>query len=180
MIAFGFIGFGVFDIFSGQFFNGLWLVFIGWFLQNAAASTYAQTNMQQSLRGITVGQVMTRDCVKVPSLISLNQLVEDQVLGSGQRCFFVADNGSFEGLLTLRDISAIPQQKWRFTTTRNAMVPINRLATVSPETDLLSALKLMDSNNIAQIPVVEDNELVGVLSREQVVHYIRTRAELGI
>jgi Zn-dependent protease len=180
VIAFGFIGFGVFDIFGGQFFNGLWLVFIGWFLQNAAASAYAQTNMQQSLHGVTVGQVMTRDCVKIPSLISLNQLVEDQVLGSGQRCFFVADNGTFEGLLTLRDISAIPQQKWRFTTTRNAMVPINRLATVSPETDLLSALKLMDSNNIAQIPVVEDNELVGVLSREQVVHYIRTRAELGI
>ena len=180
VIAFGFIGFGVFDIFTGQFFNGLWLVFIGWFLQNAAASTYAQTNMQQSLRGITVGQVMTRDCVKVPSLVSLNQLVEDEVLVNGQRCFFVADNGTFEGLLTLRDISAIPQQKWRFTTTRNAMVPTSRLSTVQPDTDLLSALQLMDSSNIAQIPVVQDNELVGVLTREQVVHYIRTRAELGI
>ncbi len=180
VVAFGFIGFGAFEIISGQFFNGLWLVFIGWFLQNAAASTYAQTNMQQLLRGVTVGQVMTQDCVKVPSLISINQLVEDQVLRGGQRCFLVSDNGSIEGLLTLRDISAIPQSKWRFTTTRNAMVPTNRLTIVGPDTDLLKALQLMDNNNIAQIPVVQDNDLVGVLSREQVVHYLRTRSELGI
>lgn len=38
LVAFGFIGLGIFTILRGQFFNGLWLAFIGWFLQNAAAS----------------------------------------------------------------------------------------------------------------------------------------------
>ncbi|MDD2695876.1 MAG: site-2 protease family protein [Anaerolineales bacterium] len=180
LVAFGFIAYGVYAIFRGDFMNGLWLAFIGWFLQNAAASSYAQTSMQQSLRGIRVEQVMSRDCLRVPSLLSLNQLVEDRILSGGKRCFFVADNGKLQGMLTLRDIAAVPQQKWRFTTTAQAMVPLQRLVQVTPQTELLSALQTMDSADVAQVPVMEGEELVGMLSREQILRYLRTRAELGI
>jgi len=68
LIAFGFIGFGIFTIFRGQLLNGAWLVFIGWFLQNAAASTYSQTNLQHAMEGITVGEVMNCDCERVTPL----------------------------------------------------------------------------------------------------------------
>lgn len=180
LVAFGFIGFGLFTIFRGQFFNGLWLAFIGWFLQNAAASTYAQSGLRQTLHGVTVGQVMTSDCPRVPGLISINQLVEDKVLTRGQRCFFVTQDEALMGILTLRDIANIPQSKWRFVTTAQAMVPLRRLVSVSPHTELLTALRTMDSADVAQIPVIDGDELVGVLSREHVVHYLRTKAELGI
>jgi Zn-dependent protease len=180
LVAFGFIGWGIFSIFGGNFLNGLWLVFIGWFLQNAAASSYAQTNLQQSLRGIQVAQVMNQDCIRVGSLTPLSQVVEERVLTGGQRCFFVSDNGKLQGMLTLRDISQIPQPKWRFTTTEQAMVPFSKLVTVEPKTELLNALQTMDNEKIAQVPVVENGELVGVLTREQIVHYLRTRTELGI
>jgi CBS domain-containing protein len=160
--------------------NGLWLVFIGWFLQNAAASSYQQTNLQQSLRGIQVSQVMEQDCTRVSSLTPISQVIEDRILTGGERCFFVSDNGKLQGMLTLRDISNIPQPKWRFTTIQQAMVPASNLVTVEPQTELLNAMQTMDNANIAQVPVVENGELVGVLSREQIMHYLRTRAELGI
>jgi Zn-dependent protease/CBS domain-containing protein len=179
-VAFGFIGLGIFTIFSGQFFNGVWLIFIGWFLQNAAASTHAQANIQQHLRGIKVGQVMSRNCARVGSLIPISTLVEERVLTGGERCFFVADNGKLEGMLTLKDISKVPQPSWRFTTTRQAMVPANRLVSVTPDTELMTALQTMDNADVAQIPVIVEGELVGVLSREQIVRYLRSRAELGI
>jgi len=180
LVAFGFIGWGIYSIFTGQFLNGLWLAFIGWFLQNAAASSYQQTNLQQSLRGIRVSQVMEQDCIRVPSLTPISQVVEERVLTGGERCFFVSDNGKLQGMLTLRDISQIPQQKWRFTTIQQVMVPANNLVTVEPQTELLNAMQTMDNANIAQVPVVENGELLGVLTREQIVHYLRTRAELGI
>ena len=180
IVAFGFIAVGVFTILRGEFMNGLWLAFIGWFLQNAAASTYSQTNMQQSLRGIKVANVMNQECARVPSLLPLSQLVEERILSGGQRCFFVADNGKLHGVLTLRDITAIPQQKWRFTTTGQAMVPISRVVHVTPQMDLLVALQTMDDANVAQLPVLEGEDLVGMLSREEIVRYLRTRAELGI
>ena len=83
-------------------------------------------------------------------------------------------------MLTLRDIAAIPQPKWRFTTVEQAMVPLKRLTHVQPNLELLAALQIMDKADVAQVPVIEGDNLVGLLSREQVLHYIRTRAELGI
>ncbi len=180
LVAFGFIGFGVFWIFTGQLFNGLWLIFIGWFLQSAASSTRAQSNLQHTLRGITVDQVMSCDCDQVSNLSSLNQIVEEKILTSGKRCFFVTIDGKLQGMLTLRDISKVPQQKWRYTTSEQAMVTLNRLISVEPDTELLTALRRMDSENIAQVPVLVDGELVGVLSREQIVSYLRSRAEVGV
>ena len=66
LTAFAFMGLGVFILFSGGFFNGLWLIFIGWFLQNAAAASYAQASAQHALSGVTVEQVMSRECPRVP------------------------------------------------------------------------------------------------------------------
>lgn len=180
LVAFGFIGWGVYTIFTGSFFNGLWLAFIGWFLQNAAAASFAQTNIQEALRGIKVSQVMNRDYPTVPSILSLNQVVEEKVLAGGQRTFFVSDNGHPRGLLTLRDVTAVPQPKWRLTTVEQVMVPLKRLTHVPPTMELLTALQVMDKADVAQMPVVENDEVVGLLSRDQVLHYIRTRAELGI
>ncbi|MBN1964367.1 MAG: site-2 protease family protein, partial [Anaerolineae bacterium] len=36
VVAVGFMGLGVLEILAGGMINGLWLIFIGWFLQNAA------------------------------------------------------------------------------------------------------------------------------------------------
>jgi predicted transcriptional regulator len=45
---------------------------------------------------------------------------------------------------------------------------------------LLTALQMMDSANVAQMPVVENDQVIGLLTREHVLHYIRARSELGI
>lgn len=180
LVAFGFIGWGVWTILAGNFFNGLWLVFIGWFLQNAAAASYAQSNLQQSLRGVKVAQVMTRDCPLVSSQLPLERLVEEQILGGGQRCFFITEAGQLSGMLTLNDVTKIPRTEWGQTTTGQVMLPWERMVHVKPETELLAALQIMDDANVNQVPVVEGKEIGGLLSRDQVLHYLRTRAELGI
>jgi predicted transcriptional regulator len=38
----------------------------------------------------------------------------------------------------------------------------------------------MDDADVAQMPVVEAGELLGMIAREQVLHYVRVRAELGV
>lgn len=83
-------------------------------------------------------------------------------------------------MLTLRDITQIPRPKWRFTTTEQAMIPLRNLVSVEPNTQLMSALQTMDNAKINQLPVLIGEELVGMLSREQIVHYLRTRTELGV
>lgn len=180
LAAFGFMSWGVFTMVGGRFFDGLWLVFIGWFLQNAAAASYAQTNLQQSLRGVTVTQVMTRDCPLVPGHLPLQDLVEERILQGGQRCFMVSENHRLRGMLTLHDVTKVPRAQWGRITTEQVMVPWDRMIRVSPTTALLEALQIMDNANVNQVPVVEGNDIVGMLSREHLLHYLRARAELGI
>lgn len=180
LTAMGFIGVGLFIMLTGNLFNGLWLVFIGWFLQNAAASTYAQATLQQLLRGVTVSQVMTRDCPLVSGHMSLAQLIDEQILTGGRRCFFVTDEEDLRGMLTLTDVTGVPKEKWDQISLEQVMKPWEHTVQVQPQTALLEALQMMDDANINQVPVVEEGRMVGMLSREQLLHYVRTRAELGM
>jgi Zn-dependent protease len=179
VVAFGFIAVGLFIAFNGSFFNGLWLIFIGWFLQNAAASSLAHTTIHEALRGITAAQAMQREFPRVSGLTPISQLVEENILKGGQRSFLVDEDGNVQGMLTLSDIRAIPERKWRFTTIRQVMQPFDRVIKVEPATELLAALQMMDQAKVSQLPVVDDNQVLGLLSRENIFNYLRLRNELG-
>lgn len=180
VIAFAFIGVGIFQVFTGQFFNGLWLGMIGWFLQNAAASAYAQVNVQKSLSGVTVSQAMQRDILTVPGLTPLSYLVEGYILGGGKTSFLVGEEGQAQGIITLQEIMAIPQAKWRYMTAQQIMVPIQRTVRIDADTDLFTALEKLSDEQISHLSVMERDHLVGILSRDQIKQYLRLRMELGV
>ena len=181
LIAFGFMGVGFFIALTGNFFNGLWLAFIGWFLQNAAASSIAQVNLQQSLQGVTVRQVMAVRPRLIPGTLSLNQLVEENVLsGAGERTFLVGEADRPRGLLAVHDLAAVPQRKWRYVTVEQVMTPLKAVIQVQPDTDVNKALELLSQANLSQLIVAENDRIVGILSREQISGYLRLRFELGL
>ena len=180
LVAFGFMATGIFIAANGNFFNGLWFIFIGWFLQNAAASSLAQTHMQDSLRGITAAQAMHSEYPRVSGLTPISQLVEESILKNGQRSFLVDEGGQVQGMLTLSDIRAIPERKWGFITTQQIMKPLERLVRVEPTTELTAALQLMEEAKVSQLPVIEDNRVLGLLSRDSIFNYLRVRAELHV
>jgi len=182
IFAFGFIVVGVFILFSGDFFNGLWLAFIGWFLQNAAAANVSQFTLKESLRGVHVSSVMQRNIPSVSWSKKLDCIVEEDVIPSGGRVFLVTDvNGiSLRGLLTLRHVTAIPRKRWPELTAQEVMIPRANFVTVDPDMQMLDALRVMDDANVAQVPVMADGQVVGILTREDVTHYIRMRAEIGM
>jgi Zn-dependent protease/predicted transcriptional regulator len=180
LVAFGFIGWGILTLLTGTFFDGLWLVFIGWFLQNAAAVSYAQSSLRRSLDDVKVAQVMSQDYPQISGVLPLKRAVEEQALKGGQRYFLVGENGQMEGLLTLRDIARVPQNDWHRITALEIMVPWERVVQVEPEADLLAALKMMDDAKVGQVPVVEQGAVVGILSRDHVIHHVRVRSELNI
>lgn len=180
IVAFGFIGIGIFTAISGQLMNGLWLAFIGWFLQNAAASAFAQVNLQEVLSGVKVSQAMSRDCIQVAPLTPVSQLVNEQVLAQGKQCFFIGELGDPQWYITLQEITSLPQSKWGFTTAQQIMVPINRQKPVEADSELLSALKSMESGQVTHVPVSEGDEIIGLISKDQVLRYLRLKSELGM
>lgn len=179
-VAFGFIGWGVLTALDGNVIGGMWIALIGWFLQNAAAASYAESNLRELLRDVTVGQVMTSDCRRVERDVPLDRVVREEVLGAGRRCFVVTEAGRMVGLLTLHEIKGVPPTQRATVTAGEAMTPVEKVTAVGPKADLLTTLETMDDADVAQMPVVEAGELLGMIAREQVLHYVRVRAELGV
>jgi Zn-dependent protease/CBS domain-containing protein len=180
LVAFAFIGFGVLRIVGGDVLGGGWMALIGWFLQSAAASSRMQASLRELLRGVTVGQLMTRECPGVTGGRTLEQIVQEEVLGAGRRCFFVLDDGNLRGVLTLHEVKAVPRERWGAVRAEEVMTPLERVTAVGPGEDLLSAIERMDDANVAQMPVLAGDRLLGMIGREQILHYVRVRGELGL
>ena len=166
--------------FGLSWFNGLWLAFIGWFLGNAASASYRQVQWHGALRGVTALQVMTSDCPVVPLSITVSQLVQGYIFPSGRGCFLVADEGGVRGALTLHNIKSVPRLKWAAIRAEEIMIPVDKLRVASPEQDALSILEQMDKSNLDLMPVASEGRVIGLITRENLIRLLRTRAELGI
>jgi len=161
-----------------EWLGGVWLAFIGWFLQNAASISYRQTQWREALRGFTASQVMTSDYIVVPPNVTVDQLVQRYVLPTGQRFFPVADEGRFMGILTLHNIKSVSQSDWDMTQIEEIMLPVDQLKVASPEQDALSVVEQMGESGINQMPVVNEGRVIGLVTRDNLVRFLRTRAEL--
>lgn len=181
VIAVVFILFGVFEMFfvGGGFLNGIWFAFIGWFLWQAARTANTQVMLQSLLKGVTVADVMNRTPVTVPGDITVHQFVDDYVLNHGVRSAMVIENGALRGLVTLADLRQIPQNQWTQERVAQAMVPVQRLHVVSPTQSLNDVLPLMAQNDVNQVPVVQNGQIVGIVTRDRIMRYIEVRREIG-
>ena len=177
-VAFGFIVLGIYRFFAGAGFSGLWMAFIGWFLLNAAKATYARQELTERLRGVRVGDLMTRDCTIVDGNDNLQTFVNDHLLHTGRRCFLVAEQGVVTGLITPNEVKDIPKARWPFTTVYEVMRPLDQLRTVTPETLVSEALEIIGREDINQLPALVNGRLEGMISRDQILRYLLTRAEL--
>ena len=180
LVAFLFIFYGVWSFFRGAGFDGLWMAFIGWFLLEAAQSSYAQVEITAAFQGMRVSKVMSRDGAVVSPSVSLQEFVDNYVLTAGQRCFAVEDGGHFMGLITLRDVGLVPREQWESTTTREAMRPAEELHTVTPDTPVLDALKSMTTNDVNQLPVVANGTLQGIVSRSHLMQLLQAHSDLQL
>ena len=180
VVAVLFILDGIWQFFHGGGFGGLWIAFIGWFLMDAAKASYAEVEAASALRDLHVSDIMSRECVVVNRGMSLQEFVNIYLLTTGQRCFAVEDHGQLIGLITLRDVSRIPRDRWEQATVGEAMRPGTELHTVSPGTPVLDALKLMVRNDINQLPVVAQGSLQGIVSRAQIMQLLQIRGELRL
>jgi CBS domain-containing protein len=165
------------QFFFGANFGGLWIVFIGWFLIQAAGETRRQAGLKRAFENVRVSDIMSHDCATVDGRQSVQDLVE-RLFKSGRRCFVVMEDGHVAGLVTSHEIRQVDRSQWPVTLVDSVMRPLEGLHAVPPDTPLESALQVMAKENVNQLPVMSNSHLDGVLSRAEVLNYLQTRAEL--
>jgi CBS domain-containing protein len=60
------------------------------------------------------------------------------------------------------------------------MTPVEKLKTADPDQDVLSVLEQMEEYNLNQMPVVSEGRVVGLITRDNVLRFLRIRSELKI
>lgn len=176
--AYVFIFIGVWQALTGNFFNGLWIGFIGWFLLSAAQSATLQLAFRHTLRGVAAADLMTKDCLRVPGSISVQDLIERHLLKTGARCSIVMDGERFQGLVTLHELKKVPKEEWAITSLHAVMVPSENLLSVTAATPAISVLQLMNEQNVSQVPVLDDGNFLGLIGRDRLLSLVQTHIEL--
>lgn len=178
-IAYSFIVGGIVIVFAYHLWlNGLWLIFIGWFLHDAARASYQQVLLRRASSGITVRHVMDYGCPFIPRDLNLRDLVQQYILPTGRSCFPVTREAVLEGMITLQQIKKIPKAKWDMTSVQDIMTPASKLKIAYPDQDVLTLLQEKEIAN--HIPVTERGKVIGMVNREELSRFLRIRADLGM
>lgn len=169
---------GVLQFFTGNFLGGLWWFLIGMFLRNSAQSAYEQLIVRETLQGEPVEKFMSKDPVTVRPSVSVDHLVKDYVYKYHFKMFpIVEESGQLIGCVTTRQVDKIPRQEWDTKSVVDISSPCSAENVVSPETDAMKALSIMERTGASRLLVATGNRLVGILALKDLVKFLTMRLE---
>jgi len=182
-IAYAMILLGGFAVFKGFIGQGLWSVFIGFFLLNASQESVAQAAIRETLSGLRAADVMSHEVPTVGRAISLEEYGAE-VLRTGRRCHLVITDDRLVGMMNVHTLNSVPRHEWGNTSVQAVMIPRERILWATPDEPLLGLLERLLTADINQMPIVSgsDNgaaQIIGMVSRDSILRVMQTRTELG-
>ena len=183
LIAYAMILLGGFAVFKGVVVLGLWSVFVGFFLLNAAQESVAQLAIRETLSGLRAADVMSNEVPTVGRAISLEDYGAE-VLRTGRRCHLVITDDRLVGMMNVHTLNSVPRDEWAHNSVQAVMIPRERILWATPDEPLLGLLERLLSADINQMPIVSGSDdgaaqIIGMVSRDSILRVMQTRTELG-
>ncbi len=158
--------------------GGVWLLLIAIFIYFGASAEEKATIISVTLEGVKARDVMTAvpNVVYVPPDLTLNQLVDVMFRTKHIGYPVQEEQGSpVLGVITFGDLRQIPASKRD--TTRVEDVMNREIITIGADADASDALKLMSSKNIGRLIVTEGGQMVGIISRTDLMRAVQFRGK---
>lgn len=175
----GMIILGIFLVFKGGLIGGIWLIFIGFFLRQAASSSYQQIIMRQALGGETVRHFMSTRPVTVQPDLPLSEFVNDYVLPYHYALFPVVDeDGKLIGTIGALAPGDVEQERWEDTSVGDVMNEETKDVEIRPGEKASDALQRLRGEQGKRLVVVEDEEPVGIVSLRDLLEFIELKIGL--
>jgi len=122
-VAFALIGWGVARVLSGDIFGGLWIAFIGWFLNSGAEASRQEVTVRSVLDGVPVSTVMDPAPHLATPGLSVRDFVFEHALRRGHRALSVVENGRLIGIVSITGAKHLDQDAWATTSLGQIMTP---------------------------------------------------------
>ena len=180
IFAFGMIAIGVLLLFRGDRFNGIWLAFLGWFLLSAGSAEESSTATKAVLEGVSVSAAMSSPVVTVPDQLTVDQFLGSEAVHHHFTTYPLRDPaGALTGVVRLNEIVREASRGGHDRRLRDLAVPISQIPTTQPQENLEALLERLNSGLDRRVLVLDDGNLVGILSPADVARILTVCQALG-
>ena len=132
--------------------------------------------MELDASGITVKDIMTRSIISVDATLTANEaakMMEDAKVGA----VIVMENNTPVGIVTDRDFAVkIVAHAYQITTPVKQIMSSPLIAT-SPDETVLMAADLMYTRDIRKLPVIDNDQVVGIITATDLVKQLAISTE---
>ena len=153
--------------------NGVWLIFIGAVLFSAALASKRQAAPRILLASVTVRQVMVHRVVTLLPDITVQDAVDQYFIAQGCGELPVCEEGQVLGVVTVRDVHALPTALWPYRRIREIMRPRSPALCIPPDRSIMQAMDLMAQGGTDCLVVMEHDEIAGLITRSAIAHYLQ-------
>ena len=106
---------------------------------------------------------------------ALNEAVNQYFRPYGYGGFPVLKEGELVGLVTLMEIQNVPTTLWPWRRVGQVMRPLSPSLVVTPDVPVIQAMEHMAREGWDRLVVVEEGQVVGLVTHSAIVHFLQLR-----
>jgi predicted transcriptional regulator len=111
--------------------------------------------------------------------LTIERLVEDYVYVFHHKMYpIVSDSNRIDGCVTTKQIKEVPRDEWSSKRVIDIKSDCSEDNTISPDTDAIKALSLMNRTGTSRLIVTEGGRLAGVITLKDMLKFLSLRVEL--
>lgn len=170
---------GIYLISKGYVLNGIWIIFIGWFLDKAAVSSYQDVTIKKFLDIVKIEKIMNKQVIIMPSDLTINQAIIKFFFEYPFLAYPVSENGSIAGIVDINMVKKLPRKSWNEAKIKDVMEKLDSRFTILPNESVATAMTKIKFNPAGKLLVMENGILKGILTKTDLLHHLEIRAQLG-
>jgi Zn-dependent protease len=172
LLAWAMFGLGIYRFVNGDIMGGIWMAFIGMFLQSAARSERRASRVGAVRPPIPLRAAIQRTPRVADARDRLSDVMEGIIAHGDQQVVPVIENGTPIGFFTAEDAARFPAVEWHSLSVGSA-IRRQSLLVVQSTDDAVAVLDALTLRYISYAMVFSGNELVGVAGKEAIEAAIR-------
>lgn len=176
-LSYAMITLGLLEILAGAFVSGIWLGFLGMFLNQITRLSYLQTVSQKILEPLKVRDVMDEQFFTVPSSTTIDALFNDYILQNKCSDYLVTQDDKVVGIIELMHVINLKGVQHERSVSR-FMVPLSSEMKLKPRDSAARALQIMQQHFVHILPVFKGDTVIAVVSSQYLNDYLRVHQTL--
>ena len=160
--------FGIIGFLYGNFI----LILIAFFIYMRANQEFQYSMIKDTLSDLRVKDLMSQDVKYISADLTVRELLE-KMLHKSHSGYPILEDGKLIGCVTMEDVRNIKPEKHEDFTVRDIMS--KDIKKVSPNEYVNKALQMLLEEDIGRLMVMEDDELVGIITRTDIFNAFKIK-----